>query len=89
MSLHDRLLRFLEELDLELDDKLKEDTPLIKSGILDSLSLFKLAAWVEQEIGGQVDLREFNLIEEWDTIADILKFVERYGSVQQDVEVKR
>jgi acyl carrier protein len=89
MSLHDRLLRFLEELDLELDDKLKEDTPLIKSGILDSLSLFKLAAWVEQEVGSQVDLREFNLIEEWDTIADILNFVERYGSVQKDVEIKR
>jgi acyl carrier protein len=89
MSLHDRLLRFLEELDLELDDKLKEDTPLIKSGILDSLSLFKLAAWVEQNVGIQVDLREFNLIEEWDTIADILNFVERYGNNRKGAEVKR
>jgi acyl carrier protein len=88
MSLHERLLRFLEELDLERNDELTEDTSLIKSGVLDSLSLFKLAAWVEQEIGGQVDLRAFNLIEEWDTIADILKFVERYGSVQKDVEIK-
>ena len=84
-----RLLRFLEELDLELDDKLKEDTPLIKSGILDSLSLFKLAAWVEQNVGIQVDLREFNLIEEWDTIADILNFVERYGNNRKGAEVKR
>lgn len=89
MSLHERLLRFLEELDLELNDELTDDTSLIKSGVLDSLSLFKLAAWVEQEIGGQVDLRKFNLIEEWDTITDILKFVERYGSVQKDVEIKR
>ena len=79
----------MEELDLELDDKLKEDTPLIKSGILDSLSLFKLAAWVEQNVGIQVDLREFNLIEEWDTIADILNFVERYGNNRKGAEVKR
>lgn len=89
MSLHERLLRFLEELDLELNEELTEDTSLIKSGVLDSLSLFKLAAWVEKEVGSQVDLREFNLIEEWDTIANILNFVERYGSVQKDIETKR
>jgi acyl carrier protein len=89
MSLHERLVGFLKELDLELNDELKEDTSLIKSGLLDSLSLFKLAAWVEQEIGGQVDLRTFNLIEEWDTIADILNFVERYGNNRKGAEVKR
>lgn len=89
MSLHERLVGFLKELDLELNDELKEDTSLIKSGLLDSLSLFKLAAWVEQEIGGQVDLTAFNLIEEWDTIADILNFVERYGNNRKGAEVKR
>ena len=89
MSLHERLLKFLQELDLELNDELTDDTSLIKSGVLDSLSLFKLATWVEQEIGGQVDLREFNLIEEWDTIADILNFVERYGNNRKGAEVKR
>lgn len=89
MSLHERLVGFLKELDLELNDELKEDTSLIKSGLLDSLSLFKLAAWVEQEIGGQVDLTTFNLIEEWDTIADILNFVERYGNNRKGAEVKR
>lgn len=89
MSLHERLVGFLKELDLELNNELKEDTSLIKSGLLDSLSLFKLAAWVEQEIGGQVDLRTFNLIEEWDTIADILNFVERYGNNRKGAEVKR
>jgi acyl carrier protein len=88
MSLHERLLKFLQELDLELNDELTDDTSLIKSGVLDSLSLFKLAAWVEQEIGGQVDLREFNLIEEWDTIAEILNFVERYGNNRKEAEVK-
>lgn len=89
MSLHERLVGFLKELDLELNNELKEDTSLIKSGLLDSLSLFKLAAWVEQEIGGQVDLTTFNLIEEWDTIADILNFVERYGNNRKGAEVKR
>ena len=89
MSLHKRLLKFLQELDLELNDELTDDTSLIKSGVLDSLSLFKLATWVEQEIGGQVDLREFNLIEEWDTIAEILNFVEKYGNNRKGAEVKR
>jgi hypothetical protein len=35
MSLHERLVGFLKELDLELNDELKEDTSLIKSGLLD------------------------------------------------------
>ena len=89
MSLHERLVGFLKELDLELNDELKEDTSLIKSGLLDSLGLFKLATWVEQEIGGQVDLRTFNLIEEWDTITEILNFVERYDNNRKGAEVKR
>jgi acyl carrier protein len=89
MSLHERLVEFLKELDLELNEELKEDTSLIQSGLLDSLSLFKLATWVEEEIEGQVDLRTFNLIEEWDTIADILNFVERYRTNRKSTEVKR
>lgn len=88
MPLHARLIEFLEGLDLELPDELKEDTSLIKSGILDSLSLFRLAGWIEQESGKKIDPSKLNLIEEWDTINDILKFVEINKSNQIVAEVK-
>ncbi|NEP08980.1 MAG: acyl carrier protein [Symploca sp. SIO2C1] len=78
MSLDERLVAFLEELDWEENCELKADTSLIKSGLLDSLNLFKLAAWIQEEISSQIDLTEFNLVEEWDTITDILKFIEKH-----------
>jgi len=78
MSLHDRLLTFIKELDVELNCDLKEDTSLIKSGLLDSLALFNLAIWIEKEIGARVDLTAFDLSKEWDTIADILNFIEKH-----------
>lgn len=78
MSLRDRLLDFLENQNLELIKGLKDDTPLIRSGFLDSLALFNLAAWIEQEIDSKVDLMEFNLEKEWDTISDILNFIEKH-----------
>lgn len=89
MSLHERLVEFLQELDLELPNELKGDTSLIKSGIFDSLSLFRLAAWIEQESGETINPATVNLIEEWDTINDILKFVERQQRSSEKVaEVK-
>lgn len=88
MPLCERLVDFLQDLDLELPDELKNDTSLIKSGILDSLSLFRLAGWIEQESGEKIDPSKLNLIEEWDTINDILKFVERNKSNQIVAEVK-
>ena len=82
MFLQERLLAFLEELDLEERCEFREDTSLIKSGVLDSLNLFKLATWIEAEIDHQIDLTEFNLLEEWDTIADILKFIEEHRGTE-------
>ena len=82
MSLQERLVAFLEELDLEESCEFKEDTSLIKSGVLDSLNLFKLATWIEAEIDNQIDLTEFNLLEEWDTIADILNFIELHRGTE-------
>lgn len=78
MSLHDRLVTFIKELNLELNGELKDDTSLIKSGLFDSLALFNLAVWVEQEINLNLDLTAFDLVKEWDTIADVLNFIERH-----------
>ena len=78
MSLHNRLVTFVEELDLELSFEVKADTSLITSGLLDSLALVNLAVWIEQEIGIPMDATTFNLLEEWDTIGDILIFIEKH-----------
>jgi acyl carrier protein len=78
MSLCNRLTAFIEGLDVELNGDLKEDTPLIESGLFDSLALVQLAAWIEQEIDRHVDLTAFDLSKEWNTIADILSFIEKH-----------
>jgi acyl carrier protein len=77
MSLQNRLFAFIKELDIELNCDLREDTSLIKSGLFDSLALFNLASWIEKEIGAPVNLTAFDLSKEWDTIADILNFIEK------------
>jgi len=38
----------------------------------------QLAAWIEQEIEVQVDLTAFDLSKEWNTIADIVSFIEKH-----------
>ena len=82
MSLRRRLVVFvekkMEELDKELSGELREDTSLLKSGVFDSLALLQLAEWIEREVGPGVDLRTFDLSEEWDTIGDIVNFIERH-----------
>jgi acyl carrier protein len=86
MSLRDRLVNFLENQNLELIKELKDDTPLIGSGFLDSLALFNLATWIEQEIDSNVSLMDFDLEKEWYTISDILNFIEKH---QNDNVAKR
>ena len=77
MSLQNRLITLIKEQDVELNCDLNENTSLIKSGLFDSLALFNLAIWIEQEIGARVDLTEFDLSGEWDTIADIISFIQK------------
>ncbi len=77
MSLYDRLIAFIGRLDIELNCELNRDTSLIKSGLFDSLALFNLAAWIEREVGKQIDLTKFDLSQEWETITDILDFIHK------------
>jgi acyl carrier protein len=76
-SRRDRLVAFIEALDVERDEALSDDASLITSGFLDSLALFNLAAWIEGETGSTVDFAEVELWREWDTITGILRFIER------------
>jgi acyl carrier protein len=77
MSLQDRLITFIEEQNVELNCDLNENTSLIKSGLFDSLALFNLAIWIEEEISTHIDPTTFDLSKEWDTIADIINFIQK------------
>jgi acyl carrier protein len=76
MSLRDQLLTTIESWNLEVPDGLQEDTPLIASGLFDSLALFNLTIWIEQQLGRPVDPTAFDLTREWATIGDVVRFVE-------------
>ena len=80
-ELNDRateLRALLESWDLDLDGELRDDTSLIRSGLLDSVALFQLILWLETQIGTNVNPAEHDLIAEWDTIEDVLRFIDRH-----------
>ena len=67
----------LEEAERVVDGPLEGDTSLIESELLDSISLLQVADWVDEQLSGQLDLTNTNIAEEWDTIEQILRFIER------------
>jgi acyl carrier protein len=77
-SMRDRLVLLLEEGNQDSDYELGDDTSLIRSGLLDSLGLFRLALWIEKETGSRLDLGSLDPSKEWDTIPDILNFVAKH-----------
>lgn len=54
---------------------LTDTTPLMSSGILDSLATLKLITFLEQEFGVKIEAHEADE-EHFDTIADICQLVE-------------
>ena len=76
-ALREELVTLIRSWDLELGEALRDDTSLIKSGVFDSLALWNLLLWVEEQIGCPVDPTSFDLIEEWDTVADVISFLDR------------
>jgi acyl carrier protein len=77
MSLRDELIAAIQGWGVDLGD-VKDDTPLMRSGLFDSLALFNLVVWVEGQIGAPVDPTAFDLLKEWDTVAGIVNFVESH-----------
>jgi acyl carrier protein len=73
--MRDRLVRLLEEGNQDSDFEVVDDTSLIRSGLLDSLGLFRLALWIEKETRSKLDLESLDPAKEWDTIQEILNFV--------------
>ncbi|HEY1726009.1 MAG TPA: hypothetical protein VGF89_11325 [Steroidobacteraceae bacterium] len=74
-ALRDRLMALLEDSNVRLDEQQTATARLIDSGKLDSLSLFKVALFVEAEVGHKIDIASFDLAKEWNTIDDILNFI--------------
>jgi acyl carrier protein len=78
----DELRALIREGRLDFDVELRDDTSLIRSGVVDSLGLFNLALWIEARTGAPLDLAEIDPPSEWDTIDDIVSFVERRAGAQ-------
>lgn len=77
MTLREQLVELIRSWDLEIDGHLQDDTPLITSGMFDSQALFNLLLWIEEQIGCPIDPASLDLVDEWDTIADVVGFIER------------
>jgi len=76
-SAQEELLQLIASWDLEMDGPVDTDTPLIASGLFDSLALFNLVVWIEQQVGAPIDPTAVDLAKEWDTVDDIVRFIER------------
>jgi acyl carrier protein len=77
VSQREDLIALIEGSRVELPEPLRDDTSLIRSGLLDSLALFNLVLWIETQIGAPVNPAALDLSREWDTPADILRYIER------------
>jgi acyl carrier protein len=77
MRMRDQLLALIDSWDVQISEDLHDDTPLITSGMFDSVALFNLVLWIEEQVGCTIDSTALDLIAEWNTVADIVKFIER------------
>jgi acyl carrier protein len=60
----------------EASGNLRDDTPLLTSGILDSLAAVGLVAFIEQRFGVELDVYDTS-VESFDRIDDIVRCIER------------
>jgi len=78
MAPRDELRRLILEFAPDRAAALADDTPLITSGLVESLTLLNVALWVETKAGSEVEITSFDLVAEWDSVSDILTFIERH-----------
>ncbi len=74
MALRDELRKLILEFAPDREAALADDTPLITSGLVESLTLLNVALWVETKVGSEVEITSFDLVAEWDSVSDILTF---------------
>ena len=78
MTIKETLVEFISKelvTDHEMEN-LDENEPLLESGIIDSLAIMKLLAFIEEEFKLKVLDHEL-MPENFDTIASILKLIEK------------
>jgi len=72
----EELIDFIHSCGVEGLGDITGDTALFSSGLLDSLALFSLVAWVEERIGVPLDPTTVDLLAEWGTVDELSRFVE-------------
>lgn len=75
--LGEELIAAISEWDLSVNGHVDGRTPLISSARLDSLNLLRLLLWIEEKVGRSIDATTVDLTVEWDTVDDIVAFVEQ------------
>lgn len=60
----------------ESPDNLRDDTPLLSSGILDSLGTLGLVSFIAEQFGVELDVYDTS-VEHFDRIEDIAQSIER------------
>jgi acyl carrier protein len=74
MPVQDRVMQFIK--DTFLIDEVASDESFLASGILDSLGIMQLVAFVESELG--VKVPEADLVpENFDSVARVAAYIER------------
>jgi len=74
-DLRPRLMQFLADTGRVTQAALDANSPLITSGLIDSVTLFELAMWIEEEVGRPLDLTAIGLPGDWDTVDRIIAFI--------------
>jgi len=77
VTLSEQLVELIRSWHLEIDGHLRDDTALITSELLDSQALFNLMLWIEEQVGRPIDPASVDLVDEWNTIGDVVEFIER------------
>ena len=76
-SLRDELLRNLETWGVGLSGPIDADSQLISSGRLDSVALYSLSVWIEEQTGQVLDPTTVNIASEWDSAERVIALIER------------
>ena len=73
------LVTLLADSVTDIDHTLGLNEPLISSGRVNSLALFKLALWIEEQSPRPIDIAAIDIAQAWDSLELILDFLERAG----------
>jgi acyl carrier protein len=71
-NVKEKIKNFIVENFLFGERTLKDDEPLFESGIIDSLGLIKLIAFIEENFNVSIDMSEI-MIENFNTLNDVME----------------